>query len=268
GSLPTGSHVAAPNPAPVRGNLTTASKWLSTGGTVANHTNWYDTGEPHIQSDPLLHNTTISYDPVYNGALPTMTCNAKSQCVSATYDLNTGLIASFTDENASYQASGTTQGDPAHTTTYSYDSMRRITSAISPPNSSGQAQTSFSYPDATTVKKLQSITSALTDTLTTHMDGLGHVSQTEHLTPDGTIIVHTDYDGLGHATSVTNPYITTTDPTYGTVQTLLGVPPRLPNRTIASKRRTRAAGTALFPRTKPVSRARPALTAWAAWWKW
>src|SRR6185437_1342396 len=134
GSLPTGSHVAAPNPAPVRGNLTTASKWLSTGGTVANHTNWYDTGEPHIQSDPLLHNTTISYDPVYNGALPTMTCNAKSQCVSATYDLNTGLIASFTDENASYQASGTTQGDPAHTTTYSYDSMRRITSAISPPD--------------------------------------------------------------------------------------------------------------------------------------
>ncbi|HET9182504.1 MAG TPA: RHS repeat-associated core domain-containing protein [Candidatus Angelobacter sp.] len=217
GTLPTGTHLAAP--AAVRGNLTSVSKWLSTGALVVSHTNWYDTGEPHIQSDPLGHTTTISYGPVYNGALPTMTCNAKSQCVSATYDVNTGLITSFSDENASFPASGTSQGDPAHTTRYSYDSMRRIKTAVSPPDSSGQAQTSFDYLDPTTVKRLQSITSALTDTLTTHLDGLGHATETDHLTPDGTVIVHTDYDGLGQAASVTNPYLTTADATYGTVQT-------------------------------------------------
>ena len=219
GTLPVGSHVAAPNP--VRGNLSTVSKWLSNGGSVVGHTNWYDTGDPYLQIDPLGHTTTISYDLAYNGTLPTMTCNAKGQCISATYDVNTGLLSSFTDPNAAYPASGTTQGDPAHTSTYNYDFMARMISAVSPADSSGQhPQTTFNYPTPTTVQRLQSITSSLTDTLTTHDDGLGHIARTEHLTPDGTVLVDTSYDGLGHVTSVTNPYITPTDATYGVVQTI------------------------------------------------
>lgn len=218
GALTSGTHLAAPNA--IRGNLTSVSKWLSTGGSVVNHTNWYDTGEPHLQIDPLQHTTTISYDLAYNGALPTMTCNAKGQCFSATYDLNTGLIASFTDANAASQANGTAQGDPAHTSTFGYDFLGRMISDVSPADSQGQhPQTTFNYPDPTTVQKLELITSSLTDTLTTDLDGLGHATRTEHLTPDGTVIVDTAYDGLGHVTSVTNPYISTADLTYGTVQT-------------------------------------------------
>src|SRR5262249_48772959 len=43
--------------------------------------------------------------------------------------------------------------------------------------------------------------------------------QTQHPTPGGTASVKTTYDGLGHATDVTNPYFSTTDPTYGVTHT-------------------------------------------------
>lgn len=217
GALPTGSHGAAPNP--VRGNPTTVSKWLST-GSVVSHVNWYDTGMAFVTTDPLGHNTTYSYDLAYKGMLPTKTCNAKNQCVSATYDVNTGLMASFTDANGSYSASGTTQGDPAHTSTYGHDFMSRPTSTVSAADAQGQhPQTALSYPSATTVQKLTSITSAMNDSSTSHEDGLGHVSGTEHVTPGGNALVDITYDGLGHVKSTTNPYYTTSDPTYGIIQT-------------------------------------------------
>src|SRR5579864_1668209 len=54
GTLPAGTHVAAPNP--VRGLQTTVSRWLNTTNSfVASHTNWYDTGEAHQTIDPLGH---------------------------------------------------------------------------------------------------------------------------------------------------------------------------------------------------------------------
>jgi RHS repeat-associated protein len=217
GALPTGSHGAAPNP--VRGDPTTVSKWLST-GSVISHVNWYDTGMAFVTTDPLGHNTTYSYDLAYKGMLPTKTCNAKNQCVSATYDVNTGLMASFTDANGSYSASGTTQGDPAHTSTYGHDFMSRPTSTVSAADAQGQhPQTTLSYPSATTVQKLASITSAINDSSTSHEDGLGHVSGTEHVTPGGNALVDITYDGLGHVKRTTNPYYTTSDPTYGIIQT-------------------------------------------------
>ncbi len=218
GALPAGTHLAAPNP--VRGNLTTTRRWLNTGGSVDSHTNWYDTGEVYKTIDPLLHATIHSYDLAYNGALPTKTCNPKNQCVSATYDVNTGLLTSFTDANGSYPASGATQGDPAHTAVYGYDFMRRLTSAVSPPDANGNSlQTTFGYPDAITVHRLMSITTGLNDSLTTYYDGLGRVASTQHATPNGNVTVNSTFDGLGHVTSVTNPYLTTADSTYGVLQT-------------------------------------------------
>src|SRR5262249_27232343 len=53
-------------PCPVRGNLTTVSRWLNTTNTwITSHTNWYDTGEAYQQIDPLGHTTTHSYDAAY-----------------------------------------------------------------------------------------------------------------------------------------------------------------------------------------------------------
>ena len=114
----TTQHVAAPWS--VRGNQTTVSRWLSTGSTwTSSHTNWYDTGEAYQQFDPLGHTTTHSYDAAYVGAYSTKTCSPSTggvtHCVSGTYDFNTGFLTSLTNENATTQASGNTQGDAAHT---------------------------------------------------------------------------------------------------------------------------------------------------------
>ena len=219
----TTQHGAAPNT--VRGNLTTVSKWLNTSTSpVVSHTNWYDTGEVYQQIDPLGNTTTHSYDPAYVGGYSTRTCNALSQCVSGTYDFTTGLLTSFTDANGSYAASGNTPGDPAHTSNYSYDFLSRLTSAQLPPDPAGNnPQTTFSYSAAgtfpMTVQRQKTITTSLTDTLTTYLDGLGRPYQTQHATPNGNATVQTTYDGLDHAVSVTNPYFSTSDPTYGVIQT-------------------------------------------------
>ncbi len=225
GTLPANSHLAAPNP--VRGNPTSVTRQQFAGNAcpttaqpgTTTHTNWYDTGEPYKQIDPLGYTTTHSYDPAYNGALPTQTCNALNQCVSATYDINTGLLTSFTNANATQQASGTRQGDSAHTTTYNYDFAKRLLSETSPADSSGnQAQVSFNYPNATTTEALKKITSNLTADAFTNFDGLGRISQIQHVTPTGTAIVNTTFDGLGHAVAVTNPFYSTSDVTYGVTQ--------------------------------------------------
>jgi RHS repeat-associated protein len=232
GALPAGTHQAvnAPN-----GNLTTVTRLLFDHSTcspaaqtsVSSHTRWYDTGEVYQQIDPLGRTTTISYDPAYVGTLATSTCspstNGVAHCVSATYDTLTGLVTSFTNENATTQASGNTPGDSAHTSSYIYDSSWRPKSGQAPPdplNGGASAQTSFNYGTAYpfSIQRQKSITNALTDVSTTYLDGAGRANHVEHSTPNGASIVMTNYNGLGQATSVTNPYFTTADPTYGITQ--------------------------------------------------
>ena len=212
-------------PGLVRGNLTTVKKWLNTNNSwITGHTNWYDTGEVYQGIDPLGHTTTHSYDPYYVGAYSTKTCNTLNQCVSGTYDFNTGLLTSFTNANATTQASGNTQGDAAHTSNYSYESMFRLTLAQLPPDSSGhRPQTSFTYSPPNVfplnIQRTRTISAALNDVATNYFDGLGRVYRAQHNTPDGNALVDTTYDGLGRVVQVTNPYYSTSDPTYGVIQT-------------------------------------------------
>jgi RHS repeat-associated protein len=222
-----------PAPSSVRGNLTTTTRWLASpgvcnpkGGTaIASHVNWYDTGEVHQQIDPLGNPTTHTYDPAFVGAFPTQTCNPAGQCVSATYDFATGLLTSFTNMNATAQASGNTPGDSGHTTFYAYDMMSRMTSATFPPdpaNGGAQAQTTYSYSTPITlpftVTKTKSIAPGLADSFTSTFDGLGRMYKTQHPLPNGVSEVDTTYDGLDQVVSVTNPYFSVSDPTYGTIQ--------------------------------------------------
>jgi RHS repeat-associated protein len=208
-------------PSAVRGNLTTAGRWLNPGNSMINsHTNWYDTGEVYQQIDPLGNTTTHSYDAFYAGAYSTQTCNALSQCISGTYDFNTGLLTTFTHANATTQASGNTPGDAAHTTNYVYDFMERMTSATLPADPAGNhPQATFNYPDLTTVERLHKITSSLTDDAFTYFDGLGRTVRAKHVLPGGNnALVDTTYDGLGRVASVTNPYFYSSELTYGVTQ--------------------------------------------------
>src|SRR5262249_10207270 len=94
------------------------------------------------------------------------------------------------------------------------------TSATSPADANGNhPQTTFNYPNPTTVEHLHTITPTLTDDSFTYFDGLGRAIQAKHVTPDGSAKVDTTYDALGRAATVTNPYFSTSDPTYGVTQT-------------------------------------------------
>ena len=100
--------------------------------------------------------------------------------MSGTYDFNTGVLTSLTNENASTQASGNTQGDSGHTSNYVTDFQWRITSAQAPPdpaNSNLRATTSFNFSAPNifpiTVQRSKSVTTALSDSATSFFDGLG-----------------------------------------------------------------------------------------------
>ena len=220
----TTQHNTTP-PMGVRGNQTTVSHWLNTSNSfVSSHTNWYDTGEAFQAIDPLGHATTYSYDPFYVGAYVTQTCSPQTSvahCVSGTYDFTTGVLTSLTNENATAQASGNTQGDSAHTSNFVTDFQWRITSAQAPPdpaNSGARAQTTFNFSAPNvfpiTVQRTKSITNALSDSATNFFDGLGRAYKGQHVC-HGTATVDTTFDGAGHAATVSNPYFTTADPTYG-----------------------------------------------------
>jgi RHS repeat-associated protein len=219
-------------PFSVRGNLTTVSHWLNTNNTwISSHTKWYDTGEPYQSIDPLGHVTQMTYDPYYKGAYVTETCTPQTgtfvHCVSGTYDFNTGVLTSLTNENATTQASGNTPGDAAHTSNFTFDYLWRLTSALAPPdpdNGGARAQTAFAYslPNTfpLTIQRQKSITSTVNDMATAYFDGLARNYQVQHVTPGGTVLVDTTFDGMGHASIVSNPYYQgsshTSDPTYGT----------------------------------------------------
>jgi RHS repeat-associated protein len=214
-------------PSAVRGNLTTVNRWLNTSNSfIASHTNWYDTGEVFQEIDSLGHTTSHSYDPFYAGAYGTSTCNALGQCVSGTYDFNTGMLASLTNANATTPAIGNSAGDAAHTGNYTYDFNFRLTTTQAPPdpaNGSARAQTSFTFSAFNvlplSVTRMKSITNALTDSATNFFDGLGRAYKGQHLLPEGNAAVDTTYDSAGRVATVTNPYVSTTDPTYGVTLT-------------------------------------------------
>jgi len=252
GTTVSTQHVAAPNPAPVRGNQTTVKRWLAptsscnpAGGTpVASHTNWYDTGEPYQKIDPLGHITTLSYDSAYASAYVTKTCSPQTgsvtHCVTGTYELNTGALTSLTNENAnaSQQASGNTQGDAAYTSNFGYDSMFRIKSATAPPdpaNGNARAQTSFNFSTPNvfplTVTRTKPITGSLSDSATNFFDGMGRVYQSQHVFPSGTAKVDTQFDPDGRVWKVSNPYFSTSDSTYGTTVNLYDAQDRVTQTT-------------------------------------
>lgn len=194
-------------PAGPRGNLTSVTKWLNTSSTpVISNTTWYDSGEIYESIDPLGHKTTTSFDST--GAYSNKVCNALNQCSYAVNDFNTGLMTSFTDVN------GSQAGDTAHTTNYTFDTQLRPLCTNLPDG----GQTCLSYPDANHVSRKQIITSALSDLSTTIFDSLGRISQTQHTLPAGISTVDTHYDQVGSPSTVSNPYFTTSDPTYGITQ--------------------------------------------------
>ena len=205
------------------GNATTVRRWLNGSTTATTNCNvsvsngylvsnkvYYDTGEVQKSADPCTYPTTYEYSSAYYGAFVTKATNDLNQITTYTYDLNTGALTSITDPNS-------------QTTTKQYDILTRPTQIGYPDGGSttacytdmGGSACSKSGPPYELVVT-NAINSSSNETSTIVFDGLGRTSQTQlNSDPDGIEYVATTYDGLGRRHTVSNPYRSTSDSTYG-----------------------------------------------------
>ena len=190
----------------IRGNPTTVSHWLNGTNFISSTATYFDTGMKATSTDPLSHTNNYTYSSTFAGAYMTQTklpdtgTPAVHHVISGGYDFNTGLLTSFTDENSQAY-------------TYAYDIMLRLTQGNHPDG----GQTKFTYPDANTVQRQRLIAGTTYDFFQAKFDGVGRTYQTQMATPDcsGNIKVDTTYDVVGRVATASNPYCSTTDPTYG-----------------------------------------------------
>jgi YD repeat-containing protein len=183
-----------------RGNATTVSRWVSGSTYITAHTNFYDTGVPFNTIDPNTSSTQYAY--MCQSAYPNTITAPASLTTTLNWDCNTGLLTSATDPN----------GQP---TTYHYDSEGRTTEIDFADG--GQLNSAYDLsstpPNIVNTTKVDSTHNRISTTL---LDGLGRVFQTQ-INSDGAGIDYVDivYDSVGRVQSRSNPYRTTSDPTYG-----------------------------------------------------
>ena len=193
-----------------RGNQTSKHEWLNTtGATIDSHWQYDDAGEVLKMEDPRQYWTSYGYDSATDscqtGVTPPTPPSGASLATAATCDSNTGLSTSATDANGIK-------------TTYSYDSMLRPTgTTVTTPGGTVVAQTAQSYSGSSlpeTITATVTATPSPNEVSSSVLDGLGRLS-TQNL-PSGAKVV-TTYNSMGYVNSVSNPYFTTSDSTYGVI---------------------------------------------------
>jgi YD repeat-containing protein len=189
-----------------RGNQTTVSRWLTGTTFLSSTATYFNTGKTQTAMDPGGHATTFAYDvTTFKGAFPTQvtapTTGGVTHVTSANYDFNTGVVTSSTDQNG-------------NVTSFNYDSSFRLIQRTAPDG----GQVNFAYTNASPFKVTVTakITSSMNLTAEGEVDGLGRVKQTRLTSdPEGTDYNDTTYDVVGHVATVSNPYRTTAESTYG-----------------------------------------------------
>ena len=191
----------------LRGHVSTITPFLNinSGPAPIAHTGWNCSGQKIYTIDPDQHanNNGHTVDYYYgapcNNSLVTSTTNALNQSSVGTYDCNTGALTSFTDANS-------------NTSGFTYDSMRRILTASYPDGGS----TTFSYADPqNTVTRTILATPNPSLTTSVIFDGFGREIHRIMSDVPQSDTIDTTYDLNGRAYSVSNPYRSTGDPTYG-----------------------------------------------------
>ena len=197
-----------------RGNVTAVKRWRSEDNSwITTRFQYDDAGNIVSSTDPAGHTTTFSYADSWanttctpsggNAAAYVATItNALSQRSASQYNSCTGTVASVTDANN-------------QVTSFTYDYLGRLLQQTAPDT----GQTTVTYadtaipPTATTSVKLTGSASATSEVV---YDGLGRVIQSQTTSdPGGTDYVDTTYDPLGRAYTVSNPYRSKNEGTYG-----------------------------------------------------
>jgi RHS repeat-associated protein len=195
-----------------RGNATSISRWVNTSGASLTWNYTYDdTGQMLSKTDPKNNNTQYFYTDEFSACgSPSGSTNAyltkitdpKGFTQSFTYRYCDGQLASATDQNN-------------QTTSYSYaDSLDRLTSI----SYADGGLTTYTYgnacghPATTTI----ALGGGSNSTESTTLDGVCRVTRNAITSdPQGTDYTDITYDGLGRVWKVSNPYRSTSDPTYG-----------------------------------------------------
>jgi RHS repeat-associated protein len=177
-----------------RGNLTSVHRWLNTttGSTVNTSSTFDDAGRFLTTTD--ADNNTSSYGYACNDAYlsnVTRPATATNHVSSATYDCNTGLMLSATDENGKV-------------TSFAYDAIMRPTQVTF----ADSGQMTISYPSAnqvTTQRKIDSSRSTYSSTL---FDGYGRKARTAVANGESTPYDQQDlcYDSNGLRGFTSYPY--------------------------------------------------------------
>ena len=202
------------------GNLTSVQQWSSTDSAWLPTSSTYNCQGMRSSTTDAMSNTTNIYyanSGIFPNKIQHPSTNGVAHIDYYAYDDNAGLVTSHTDWN------GTGPGDAQHTATYLYDVMGRPTSARYPDGGGS----SFCYTDIGGTGCSQSgppykafssqtIDSSKSRISVATYDGLGRVVKSV-LTSDSAGADETDttYDALGRVSGVSNPYRSTSDPTYG-----------------------------------------------------
>ena len=231
--LPTGTHDPknySISSATARGNLTTYTQKCLQNCQNATTTYTYDmTGQATSKTDPCgnatcsdvsaaSHKTTYVYTDSPSGGnsygnsntYVTMITDPLGHSSDYSYNYPIGVLTGSTDANK-------------ETTTYKYgtepsqcsetDLLNRLTEVDYPDG----GITEYCYNDAVpSVETAKLILGSTWETNVATMDGMNHVTETELTSdPSNPDIVLMTYDGEGRIYTKTNPYRTTSDPTYG-----------------------------------------------------
>ena len=201
------------------GNLTSETHWLSTGGSPKTQYVYNAQGMRTKKCDPIdtscANPTVYTYDSsgMFLSEIQYPTTGSTTHAEFFNYDLNTGQLNWHKDQNN--QQTG-----------YSYDSMWRL-HAISYPDTGSETYTyndTVSYPNSPSFTYTRKITSSINFAETGIVDGLGRPITNKTTVPTSTCpagysYVSTTYDNEGRKFSVSNPYCTTSDTTYGVTKT-------------------------------------------------
>ncbi len=199
-----------------RGNLTAVTRYTNAAagtGPVTTRNQYDDAGNLLKTTDPLSHNTTFSYSDSWSEgvcapsggsakAYLTSATNHLSHSTTSTYNSCSGTVATTTDPNTQL-------------TTFTYDVMGRLRQTNLP--DTGQVLTDYTEPAMPlSMTRTVKITAGMNAVAPTDVDGLGRVTQSRLTSdPQGTIKTDTTYDALGRKKTVSNPYRSASDPTYG-----------------------------------------------------